>query len=227
MIIWNWLIAKAFNEYNNNNYILIFASWVSNSQNKDINEFKREKDLIIKSLKENTEKLFIYISSCSIDDETMQNSMYVKHKVDMEKIIKKSWNDFLIIRTSNPIWFTTNTNTLLNFLHNKILSWEHFTIWKNAKRNLIDVDDLFIISKEIINNRLFINDTINIANSHYFNILDIVNQFEKHIWKIWNYEIQDLWWYPKIDISNIYQIIKDLKISFNENYLERLIKKYY
>ena len=24
---------------------------------------------------------------------------------------------------------------------NKIVYWEHFTIWKNAKRNLIDIED--------------------------------------------------------------------------------------
>lgn len=227
MIIWNWLIAKAFSEYKDSNTILIFASWVSNSQNKDLNEFKREIDLIKKILQENTQKLFVYISSCSIDDETLQHSLYVQHKINAENIIKASWNKYLIIRTSNPIWFTKNPNTLLNFLCNKILSWEHFTIWENAKRNLIDVEDLFKIWQEIINKQIFINKIINIANTHYFSVLEIVNEFEKQIWKKWNYEIQNIWWYPKIDTGKIESIISNLNINFESNYLEKLIKKYY
>lgn len=227
MIIWNWLIAKAFKYYEWNNDVIIFASGVSNSQNKDLNEFKREIDLLEKSLNENKDKLFIYISSCSIDDETLKDSLYVKHKINAENIIKSSWNKYLIFRTSNPVWFTKNQNTILNFLYNKIINKESFTIWKNAKRNLIDIEDLFNISKEIIDNAIYINDTINITNKLYFPILDIVKNFENITWKKAIYEIKDLWWTPKIDTKKIEPIINKIWINFNYNYLEKIIKKYY
>lgn len=227
MIIWNWLIANAFKYYENNDNVLIFASWVSNSQNKDLLLFKKEIDLLEKTLKENPNKLFVYISSCSIDDETMKNSLYVKHKINAENTIKYLSKNYLIIRTSNPVWKTKNPNTLLNFLYEKIVSWENFNIWINARRNLIDVKDLFKISKEIIDNNLFNNSTINIANKLYFDILEIVNIFENITKYKANYTIEELWWTPNINIENIENIIEKLNINFDKSYLEKLIKKYY
>lgn len=227
MIIWNWLIAKAFSSYSHDNNILIFASGVSNSQNKDLSLFKREIDLLENNLKNNKEKLFIYISSCSITDKSLKESLYVKHKINAENIIKKLSDNYIIIRTSNPVWITNNPNTLLNFLYNKIINWEKITIWKNAKRNLIDVDDLFKISKEIIDNNLFRNETINIANKMYFSILEIVKIFEIITKCKAKYTIEELWWIPNIDIENINNIVKKLNINFDKNYLEKLIKKYY
>ncbi|MDD3645908.1 MAG: NAD-dependent epimerase [Candidatus Gracilibacteria bacterium] len=227
MIIGNGLIAKAFKYYEWNNDVIIFASGVSNSQNKDLNEFKREIDLLEKSLNENKDKLFIYISSCSIDDETLKDSLYVKHKINAENIIKSSGNKYLIFRTSNPVGFTKNQNTILNFLYNKIINKESFTIWKNAKRNLIDIEDLFNISKEIIDNAIYINDTINITNKLYFPILDIVKNFENITGKKAIYEIKDLGGTPKIDTKKIEPIINKIGINFNYNYLEKIIKKYY
>lgn len=226
MIIGNWLIAKAFYEYYNDNNILVFASWVSNSQNTDESEFKREIDLIHNTIIHNKTKLFVYISSCSISDETLVNSLYVKHKIQAENIIKTLCPEYLILRTSNPIWFTQNPNTIINFLYNKILTSEHFIVWKNAYRNLIDVEDLFIISKEIINMNIK-NTTINVANTQYYSIWDIVNTLENIIWKKWNYELIEKWWTPKIDTSFIKSIISKLNIKFDNNYLNTLLSKYY
>lgn len=227
MIIWNWLIANAFKDYENNDDVLIFASWVSNSQNKDLLLFKKEIDLLEKTLKENPNKLLVYISSCSIDDETMKNSLYVKHKINAENTIKYLSKNYLIIRTSNPVWKTKNPNTLLNFLYEKIVSWEKFNVWINARRNLIDVEDLFKISKEIIDNNLFNNSTINIANKLYFDILEIVKIFENITKYKANYTIEKLWWTPNINIENIEKVIEKLNINFDKSYLEKLIKKYY
>ncbi len=227
MIIWNWLIAKAFNSYTNNDSVLIFASWVSNSQNTDLLLFKKEIDLLENGLRNNKNKLFVYFSTCSITDETLTTSLYVKHKINAENIIKELSDNYIIIRTSNPIWITKNPNTLLNFLFDKIRSWETFTIWKNAQRNLIDIEDLWKISKEIIDNNLFRNKTINIANKMYFSILEIVQAFESIIDKKANYIIEDLWWTPFINIDNIIPIVQKLNINFDNDYLKRLIKKYY
>lgn len=227
MIIWNGLIAKAFEYYKENDNILVFASWVSNSQNKDLNEFEREINLLKDNLENNKNKLFIYISSCSIEDETLKDSLYVKHKINAENIIKNNSNSYLIIRTSNPVWFTKNKNTFLNFLFNKIKNWENFKIWKNANRNLIDVEDLFKISKDIIDNKILINKTINIANKLNFPILKIVKIFEEHLNLKANYDMEDSWWTPTIELKEIENIIKKLWIIFWEDYIENIIKKYY
>jgi dTDP-4-dehydrorhamnose reductase len=68
-----------------------------------LEEFNREIKLLTNNLNNNKEKLFVYISSCSIDDKTMSNSKYVKHKFNAENIIKKLSKNFIIFRTSNPI----------------------------------------------------------------------------------------------------------------------------
>jgi nucleoside-diphosphate-sugar epimerase len=227
MVIGNWLIAREFSSYKNDEKVLVFASWVSNSRNIHLNEFEREIRLLHETLRHYSKKLFIYFSSCSIEDEASQSLSYVKHKVNAENIIKASWNEYLIIRTTNPIWFTDNPHTFLNYFYNKIISWEHFTIWKYAKRNLIDVNDLFRIAEEVINKNLFINETINIANVNYYDILYIVNRMEEHMWKRGNYEIKNLWWYPKIDIWKIEPIIFKLGINFGDGYLNKLMEKYY
>jgi hypothetical protein len=57
---------------------------------------------------------------------------------------------------------------------------------------LIDVEDLFKISKEIIDNNLFNNYTINIANKLYFDILEIVKIFENITKYKANYTIEEL-----------------------------------
>lgn len=227
MIIWNWFLSKAFSSYRDNNNILIFASWVSNSQNKDFKEFQREIDLLEITLKENKDKLFIYFWTCSVLDNTLHESLYVKHKLNAENIIKNSWNNYLIFRISNPVWRTNNPNTIMNFLYNKILNWEEFDIWTHTKRNLIDIDDLLLICSELINSWNFINKIINIANPNYYSVKEIVSEFEKYLWKKWNYKEIDIWWIPKIDLTEIKNIIIKLNLKFNDNYLTNLIKKYY
>lgn len=227
MIIWNWFIANAFSKYAENENIIIFASWVSNSQNQDDNLFDKEIKLLINTLKESKNKLFIYFSTCSIYDNFIKSSKYISHKINAEKIIKQSNNIFIIFRISNPIWYTKNKNTLINYLVNKINNNEKITIQKFAKRNLIDIEDLVKICNYIIDNWLFRNNIINIANIKNFSIFEILEWIEKTIWKKWVYKIENIWWDLNIDVSDIKEIIKDCNINFNDKYLVNLLKKYY
>lgn len=228
MIVWNGLIANAFKHYENNDDVIIFASWVSNSQNQDDSLFKREIDLIEWTLKLNYNKLFIYFSSCSVTDETLRDSKYIKHKINAENIIKNNkHNYFLIIRIPNIVWYTDNPNTLINYLINNIKNWKKITLFKKAKRNIIDVEDLFKLAHYIISKKFFLNSTINIANTKNENILDIVNCIETIFWYKADYVISDWGWEPKIDIKNIEDIIKETWIDFWSWYLTKIIKKYY
>lgn len=69
---------------------MYFASGVSNSQNQNHSLFQRETDLLVETLRNNKEKLFIYFSTCSIYDPTLVNSEYVKHKLKIENLIEQS-----------------------------------------------------------------------------------------------------------------------------------------
>lgn len=139
MIIGNWLLANIFVQYQDVDSVCIFASGVSNSQNTDTWLFQREMDLVVKTLNDNKEKLFIYFSTCSIYDRTLVNSEYVNHKLRIESLIEQSGNTYIIFRISNPVGYTSNPNTIFNYLINKINTGENFVVWSGAKRNFIDI----------------------------------------------------------------------------------------
>ncbi|MEJ0107136.1 MAG: hypothetical protein WDO19_33435 [Bacteroidota bacterium] len=89
MVIGQGLIAKRFSSYQADNSYVIFASGVSNSSDKDIANFEREKKLLIKTIHEHADKALVYFSTCSMYDNTLKNSFYVQHKIEMEETIKK------------------------------------------------------------------------------------------------------------------------------------------
>ena len=114
MIIWNGMIASKFkeNNYQHDNNVVIFASWVSNSQNLNDDEFNKEQILLDDIINTTKWKLLIYFSSCSVTDESMNNNKYVIHKKHIEETIKRLDN-LLIFRISNPIGNTNNPHTIL------------------------------------------------------------------------------------------------------------------
>lgn len=227
MVIGNWLLAKSFSLYHKNDKVCIFASWVSNSQIIDPAIFQRETDLLMESLKIHSEKLFIYFSTCSIYDSTLLDSKYIQHKLTIENIIKASGNSYIIFRVSNPVWFTNNPHTVLNYLTQKINNSEEFVVWTQAKRNFIDIDDFNKICCRIIDNDNPRNRIINIANTKNFSILEVVSVLEKILWKKALFSVEEKWGIPSIDLSDIEGIIAECGINFDENYLDRLIQKYY
>lgn len=226
MIIGNWFLANIFVQYQNVDTVCIFASGVSNSQNQNHSLFQRETDLLLETLHNNKEKLFIYFSTCSIYDPTLVNSEYVKHKLKIESLVEQSGNAYIIFRISNPVGYTSNPNTIFNYLINKINTDENFVVWSGAKRNLIDIEDLLKIASYIIDNKSHENNIINIANTQNFAVLDIVIILERVLWKKALYSIEAKWGIPVIDLSKITDIIKESNVQFDNQYLERLIHKY-
>ena len=79
MIIGSGLIAIAFRKFSRIDDICIFASGVSNSKCKNIEDFRREKVLLQKTLERNQSvSFFVYFSTCSIKDPSMKNTpMYI------------------------------------------------------------------------------------------------------------------------------------------------------
>ncbi len=117
MVVGSGMIATRFQNYKDDDRFVIFASGVSNSATKSADEFDREKQLLVQAKKLNTGKRFIYFSTCSIYDESLIHSLYVQHKLQMESLVAKHTGGFTIFRVSNPIGFTENKHTLLNFFH--------------------------------------------------------------------------------------------------------------
>ena len=108
----------------------------------------------------------------------MNNNKYVIHKKHIEETIKQL-NNFLIFRISNPIGNTNNPHTILNNFYNKIQANQPINIRSNAKRNFIDLDDLYTIVNHIYENSIFKNDIITIGNAKMTSMSEIIEAFEK------------------------------------------------
>ena len=108
MIYGNGLIAKSFKKYHKNSKFIFFASGISNSQEIDKFKYAREIKLLKKViLKKRNNQIFIYFSSCSIFDPSKKNSLYVKHKLKIESIIK-TYDNYYIFRLPNVIGNSSN-----------------------------------------------------------------------------------------------------------------------
>jgi nucleoside-diphosphate-sugar epimerase len=227
MVIGNGMIAKEFENYRFDDNIVIFASGVSDSTNTDNRAFEREKNLIIETLHSCKEKLFVYFSTCSIDDASMQRSAYVQHKIKMEALIMSYHTPYIVFRLTNPVGKTNNTHTVVNYFIKNIRENHQFTVWKNANRNLIDIDHLYLICNEILQKRLFINSIVNIANPKNYPVVFIIKNIEKHFAIAGNYTLIDKGGGPLINTVSIEPLFKKHNINFDEHYLSNLLQKYF
>ena len=121
-----------------------------------------------------------------------------------------------------------NPNTLVNFLYKKIKKRKKFYLWINAKRNLIDIDDVvkFIIFFIKLNQNK--NKVINLLNPNFNTPIDIVNELEIILNKKAIYKIKKLKNY-KFEIKNHInrKILQNMGFKFGNKYLYMTLKKYF
>ncbi len=86
-----------------------FASGVSNSQETDEGEYKRELDLL---LKQPRDAHIVYFSSLGV---FTGSSRYLIHKRFMEAVVEREFPAHTIIRLGNITW-GSNPHTLINYL---------------------------------------------------------------------------------------------------------------
>ena len=168
IIIGTGFIAKNFNNYKEELKklnICLYAAGVSNSQIKDGDLLiKERKRLLDFSRQFNQKKKLVYVSTCSVLDPSRKNNPYIKNKLQIENMIQKKFNKFLIIRFPEVVGKNDNKTTLANFLYHKIKNRKKFYIWKQAKRNIIDIQDIVLITMSFLKDKNLNNKKINIAN---------------------------------------------------------------
>jgi len=227
MVVGNGLLAKRFREYENNEAYLIFASGVSDSKTANRNVFEREANLLSASLNTCGERMFIYFSTCSIGDPDLLSTPYVVHKLAMEQLIAESAHRYCIFRLSNVVGAYGNPNTVLNFLFNSIQTGRRIELWKNSERNLIDIDDVFLIVDYILRHGLFKNSIVNIARQENYPIPLVVETIERYLNKKGNYDILEKGTAFRIDTEPIVPILESLSLLREDLTLESLLAKYY
>ena len=225
MIIGSGLIAKAFESYCDNQAVLIFAKGVSNSQETDQAEFGREQGVLEEAIESNRDKIFVYFGTCSVADEELKSTPYVKHKLHMEKIIQDSGLKYHIFRLPQAVGFTKSP-TLINYLASKIRNGDKFDIWRKSARDLIDIDDVYKICSFIIDNNYLENHVVNVATNIKAGILEIVLKLERLLNKKGNYTIKDKGASYSIDTQLIDMYLDQINVDFSGDYINRILKKY-
>lgn len=176
MIIGNGLIANSLKNIDSEDS-LFFASGVSNSLETRSSEFEREFSLLKFNIEKFQGNKLVYFSTLSVHDQSKQDSHYVLHKLNIEEYIKNNSDNYLILRIGNIVGKGGNPNTLFNYLRNQIISNNRFRVHSNARRLLIDMDDITEFLHQ--NCKETYNKTINCAFPYYYNLAEIINAIEE------------------------------------------------
>jgi nucleoside-diphosphate-sugar epimerase len=227
MITGSGLLANAFaTRFATDPANHIYAAGVSNSACADGDEFERERTRLALALREAEGATFVYFGTCSVYDPSAQGSPYVRHKLAMENFVA-THERYLIVRLPQVAGRTPNPHTLLNYLFARISRSEAFSAWKNATRNIIDVEDVVVAVSHLIAQPTVRRQTRNVANPRNASVAQIVAAMEVVVGKAaivrWIGEGSS---YP-IDVETMLPVYRDCELGFDESYLGRVIEKYY
>lgn len=227
MIIGEGIVADRFIDYFLQDDFLLFAGSVHDSQIEDPAILVKEELEIESALLKHKNKAFVYFSTCSIQDPALSGSSYVQHKLRMEQRVKELAKKFYIFRLPNLVGSCSTGSNLINFLVSAVREERAFQLWQNAQRNLIDIDDVHLIVGVALRRRIGENLTINVANPHNLPTASIVLKIEDYSGLKAQFVSCDKGSTYVIDIDEIVPIIDSLAIIFDDNYLDRLLSKYY
>ena len=99
MVVGNGMMAKAFDHFKYDHSVIIFASGVSNSDEKNEAAFKREEKLLLSLIP--TQAKLVYCRTISVEDPSLQHSHYIRHKLELELLIENNFSNYLIFRLPN------------------------------------------------------------------------------------------------------------------------------
>jgi nucleoside-diphosphate-sugar epimerase len=205
----------------------VYAAGVSNSSCTDSREFGRERQRVSEALAATpVNSLFIYFSTCSIDDPAVRDAPYVSHKLAMEQLVRQR-ERYLVVRLPQLAGNTPNPHTLLNHLYARIVRSERFAIWRGATRNIIDVDDAARIVTDLVVSEGICGETVNVACTRGYGIFDIVKAMETVVGHAAIFDIIDRGAGYAIATDRIQAALERCRLSFPEDYLLRVIRKYY
>lgn len=179
MVVGNGLIAKSMSSFINEDDILIFASGVSNSKEKDTSKYEREINIL--KTYYNTNKKFIYFSTCSVLYDCIENTEYIEHKKKIEHIILNNFKNYLIFRLPNIVGVTNNPNTSFNFFKNNLKHGININVEKFTTRYFIDIVDVVDTLTPIILDNKNNKKTFNVCFNSKINIFDFIMMMSKHM----------------------------------------------
>ena len=136
--------------------------------------------------------------------------------------------NFIILRIPQLIGKSSNKNTLINFFYNKIKEKKKIIVFKNVKRNILDIDDVIKMIQVIIMNKKVNKKIITLSNKNFIKPIEIIKILEKKLKKKANYILiktkKQNW---KLNFNQNIVYFKNAKINFSKDYLVKAVKKYY
>jgi len=222
-VIGKGLIASVFQGKDYGKDVIIFASGVSKSRENSLHNFEKERALLIDTLAQN--KKLIYFSTCSAGASPRITSPYIAHKLKMEKLVLESSSN-IIIRLPQVVGKSRNSSTLVNFFAKKIYRMEPFEIEVNTIRNIIDVDDVRIITEYILEKNE-IGEIHDCSLPISFSVLRIVKQLEiiLNMKGLYTEKLGDPITYRPSEI--IFKAVREGRLEISDSYLYDILLKHY
>ena len=230
-IIGSGFIAKNFlkiDKFIKKSNYLIYCAGISNSKIFSKFELKRELKTFNKFTERNYKRKLIYISTADIKNNLKKKDLYIKNKILIEKIIKKKFKEYIIIRLPQIIGYSNNKNTLINYFYNNIKKNKKIIINVGVKRNILDIEDVTKVLKLILSDNNSYNRVVTLSNKYSVNPIEIVNIFEKKLnkkAKITFVKTNKQKWLIKN--TNSLKLFNKAKVRFDKDYLLKKINKYY
>lgn len=228
MIIGNGLIANEFKKTSlySNTEAVIYAKGVSDSTCTEDYEFSRDYKELYDYITCKKESItFYYISTCSVYSK--KSSMYISHKLRCEELITGYQNTY-IVRLPQIAGRKINNNNLCGYIYNCILCGEGMRIFNNAKRNIIDIDDVKCVLVHIIDKKIKMPQVFNIATPEDVDINDFIESLEIYMGRVLKkIHVENTECNYKININDVEQIYRNLNMNFGKHYaLDTFIKNY-
>lgn len=224
MIVGNGQLAQVFIESDKGDSV-IFASGVPDSNCTDASQFDRERNLLEFTLEKYGEKKFVYFSSCALSAPEYPKNAYYEHKQQMEELIKLSSKNYYIFRMPQLFGKLKNHKTLINFLYESILEEKKITLYDQAYRYVIEIEDV----KSIVLDYLKLSApcvVVDIGNPYRYQVLEIVEILENLLEKKLNYGLVKKSDGYLLDFKEMLTFIQkyNLKIDFSKDYLVKKCK---
>lgn len=228
MIIGRGLLANALSVIDDEKY-LFYVNGISNSVLESIAKNNFEIKEIEEIARKNNAGNFIYFSTSQVNSKQNHHRAYVKHKLFVEDLIRNSFSDYLIVRTTNLVgdnpW---NTHTLFNYLYHAITVNQQITVNPVLIRNFLDAAHFTALLKIYLEN-YEVNKVIEIVNPISFTMGEIINEFENAFSK--SFRLKEI---TETNDFALFELNDQLSIElfshcniFTRNYIRRLLKKYY
>ena len=227
IVVGNGMIGEACRKFHAEDFnAVFFASGVADSSCTEPGQFMRERLLLEHHLKEFRNLPLVYFSSASIYDQSLnQNSAYVAHKLQMERLVSTR-PPYAICRVTQVVGNSRSKKTIVSSFYEAIVNRQRIRIQRSARRNFIDVDDMVRLVLEALRSGECLNRIIDVGSLRYDSPMRLLEILGACVGLEPVFEVVDGGGSYEVNPSIAARFSGALGIQFDEDYLPTVISKY-